>query len=43
MLLRRLSDARSILGCGDDPERTPAIDEIERLEREIASLDHPRD
>ena len=39
VLLRRLSDARSILGCGDDPDRTPAIEEIERLERELQQLE----
>jgi hypothetical protein len=38
VLLRRLIDARSILGCGDDPDRTAAIDEIERLEAELAEL-----
>ena len=42
VLLRRLSDARSILGCGDDPDRTPAIEEIERLECELQQLEEAR-
>jgi len=38
VLLRQLSDARAILGCGDDPDRNAAYDEIERVERELDAL-----
>ena len=39
VLLRRLSDARAILGCGDDPDRNAALDEIEAVERELREVD----
>ena len=38
VLLRQLSDARAILGCGDDPDRNAAFDEIERVQRELDAL-----
>ena len=41
VLLRQLSDARAILGCGDDPDRNAAFDEIERVEHELAALAGP--
>ena len=40
VLLRQLSDARAILGCGDDPDRNAAFDEIERVQRELDALTH---
>ncbi len=43
VLLRRLSDARAILGCGDDPDRNAALDEIEFVERELELLATRRD
>ncbi|MEZ4501576.1 MAG: hypothetical protein R3C39_03025 [Dehalococcoidia bacterium] len=43
VLLRRLADAQAILGCGDDPDRSAAIDEVERLERALSGVDGGED
>ena len=39
VLRQRLRDAQSIMGCGDTPDIGQAVEEIERIEREITQFE----